>query len=603
MDTRRKQKHRSARAPQATPERASTIRGTRLETLTKSYLKTNKSPLRFATKEEMERRENDEVCAKHGNPIIAFEEDDGATLCEKCIYLGQVNKPVFMAVVAKQIKKRFDTEFSIFEKLCDELMSINQTEVRNRIQESITQFFDGIRAKCDELEEKAVAKIENSKNLNELVNILDETHGYMEKNCVAEKYDSECTKLDVKVSETRYTYVCQRKQHYDEIITQIENDNKKLSDAVENARKMILAIYDCNNDEVKVQNTLNGLVSQSIKIDEKHPDFTDTTDTDRKKKTHSAIEENKEDSEMVKHEIDFSASEHKDGNWKAENMTEVYFNKENTLCKRAFVDEKVVETEIMDLKLYLQKVMAVPSGRTNKVFLMGGAKDPEGKTAIPNCYEVNVKSKTLNTVDKLSTAKLSFAAALSPDAKSIFIAGGSTGENKATNECGRFNVSKRKWEDLPSLNQPRFSASLIICENTDAYCFGGVDNDPQDPTKFSPLRSIETLNLVAEGSQWEVLKVTLPYKPSSPGAISLGHRAFVVFGGWNKDNLKNSVIIRTLSDGEEYASEAAGELSKEDTFVANGLVSRNIDTKETIVFGTSYVHQYNQKDKAFSIIE
>jgi len=61
-------------------------------------------------------------------------------------------------------------------------MSINQTEVRNRIQESVTMFFDSIRAKCDELEEKTVAKIENSKNLNELVEVLEDTHSYMEKN-------------------------------------------------------------------------------------------------------------------------------------------------------------------------------------------------------------------------------------------------------------------------------------------------------------------------------------------------------------------------------------------------------------------------------------
>jgi len=181
MDTRGRREI-SAGDLKATPEGRSTMRGTKLESLTKSYLKTNKSPLRFATKEEMERRENDEVCGKHGNPIIAFEEKDGATLCEKCVYTGQVDRPVFTAVVAKQIKKRFDTEFTIFEKLCDELMSINQSEVRNRIQESVIMFFDNIRAKCDELEEKTVAKIENSKNLNELVNILDETHGYMEKN-------------------------------------------------------------------------------------------------------------------------------------------------------------------------------------------------------------------------------------------------------------------------------------------------------------------------------------------------------------------------------------------------------------------------------------
>ena len=55
------------------------------------------------------------------------------------------------------------------------------------------------------------------------------------------------------------------------------------------------------------------------------------------------------------------------------------------------------------------------------------------------------------------------------------------------------------------------------------------------------------------------MKLCLPYKTSSPGAISLGHRAFVVFGGWNKDTLINSVIVRTLENGEDYATEEEEE--------------------------------------------
>jgi len=65
----------------------------------------------------------------------------------------------------------------------------------------------------------------------------------------------------VKVADIRYTYVCQRKGHYDEIIGQIEGDNKKLAGAVEKARKMITAIYECESNEGAVQNTLNELVS------------------------------------------------------------------------------------------------------------------------------------------------------------------------------------------------------------------------------------------------------------------------------------------------------------------------------------------------------
>jgi len=181
MDTRpRKGIKRSYAAAQETPDTGD--RGSKIEQLTRSYLKTTNSPLKFATKEEMERRENDEVCSKHGGTIIAFEKDSGETICEKCVYLGQVENPVFTAVVAKQVKKKFDSEFNTFEKLCEELLSINQNEVRNRIQESVTHFFDSCRTKIDELEQLTVAKVENSKNLNELVGILDETHCYMEDN-------------------------------------------------------------------------------------------------------------------------------------------------------------------------------------------------------------------------------------------------------------------------------------------------------------------------------------------------------------------------------------------------------------------------------------
>lgn len=208
----------------------------------------------------------------------------------------------------------------------------------------------------------------------------------------------------------------------------------------------------------------------------------------------------------------------------------------------------------------------------------------------------------MNIVDKLASAKLSFAAALSPDAKSIYIAGGSTGQNKSTNEVEMFDVSTRKWSRLPDLNQPRFSASLISCENEDLYCFGGVDNDPKDPTKFFTVKTIETLDLIDESATWEILKLQLPYKTSSPGAISLGHKSFVVFGGWNKVTMKSSYVIR-VSDGDEYVSEDCGDMSVEDTFVFNGLVSRNEDTKESIIFGIEHAHVFNENDRTFSVIE
>lgn len=193
----------------------------------------------------------------------------------------------------------------------------------------------------------------------------------------------------MKVSEVRYTYVCQRKQHYDEVIGNIEGDNKKLADAVEKARRMIVAIYDCDKNEQKIDRTLKDLVSALITIDEKNPNYDDLKGSERHSKKRSIPVD--EETGMVKQEIHFSASEHKEGNWKAEEMKETYLNKENKLCKRELVDGKIKDTEVMDLKIHLQKVMVVPTGRASRVFLMGGAKDSDGKQAINNCYEVNVK--------------------------------------------------------------------------------------------------------------------------------------------------------------------------------------------------------------------
>lgn len=246
------------------------------------------------------------------------------------MYLGEVVKPVFTAVVAKDIKRRFDTELETFERLYNELMAIDKDEVRARIQRSITQLFDSIRDKCDELEEKTVAKIETSQNLNELISTLNAMHEYLEETAATRKYDSEKTKLNVKVTEIRYTYVCQRKQAYDKIIANLIDDNKKIADSVETAKSMINSIFECSQDDPKVPKTLNELVSSLMLIDKKMPDFED--DSHLKRSGRKFDESNQEeDSGLIKQEIPFTPSEHKEENWKAEEMSEAYFNKENTL--------------------------------------------------------------------------------------------------------------------------------------------------------------------------------------------------------------------------------------------------------------------------------
>ena len=80
MDTKPKRGIKRVR-PHETPDTGHKSRaGGKTEDFGRDYQKGTPSPLKFVTKEEMVRREHDEVCAKHKNPIVAFEAETGETL-------------------------------------------------------------------------------------------------------------------------------------------------------------------------------------------------------------------------------------------------------------------------------------------------------------------------------------------------------------------------------------------------------------------------------------------------------------------------------------------------------------------------------------------
>ena len=91
------------------------------------------SPFKIVTKQEKSKREDDEVCSTHNQGIVAFDENTGQTLCERCVYEGAGEQPVFMATVAKKINTAFQEEHSKFIGHCEELEEINQLQIRDKI--------------------------------------------------------------------------------------------------------------------------------------------------------------------------------------------------------------------------------------------------------------------------------------------------------------------------------------------------------------------------------------------------------------------------------------------------------------------------------------
>ena len=154
---------------------------------------------------------------------------------------------------------------------------------------------------------------------------------------------------------------------------------------------------------------------------------------------------------------------------------------------------------------------------------------------------------------------------------------------------------------MPILNCPRFSASLVVCTNQSVFCFGGLESDPEDPSRFNPLKSIERLFYEKEKAEWETLKIKLHFKGSGIGALRLNSKSFIVFGGWNLKKLKASAFIYWNSD-DEYFIEEGKDLAVPDSFISTGLFSRDQSKKEILLFGQEHVHIYNFETEEFSAL-
>lgn len=558
------------------------------------------SSFHLATKGELEKRESIEVCSKHGGNIVAFEEATGETLCETCVYKGNVEKPVFTATVAKGIKKAFFREYDEFQRLVKEFFEIDQKLVRDRIQTSIIKFFNLFRHKIDELERKTVDSIHRSKNLDKLINSLESVQSYLEDEKVEEKYDTERNRIDNKIDAQRFTYVCQRKAEFDKVIDNLKKDNREMAENIYNARSMIDSIFEVTENEARIEIVLSKLAADCMKIDEKRPDFGTIAFDQNQTQLLPEHDELIADRVKARHSNSKEREQEDPHDYLSSQMNSFYLTKDNSLWVKEIDGDTITETVVMPLKLYLQKVATVPTDTENRVFLFGGAHDMEGKVTVDSVYEADLDNKKLIPCPKMSSAKLSMACGISPDCKHIVLAGGSEGSNTPTNTCEIFDVEKKGWKKLPTLNCPRMSPSLIVCPEQNVYCFGGIESDPVDPSKFVPLKSIEWINYDKRDAEWEVLKIKVPYKGSSMGGIAFGPREFIIFGGWNRKPTDKSAYI-WFHDDQGFCIEDGPNLSEPDTFISTGLTLRDSGRKQVIFFGVGYNHVYDEKQEKFML--
>ncbi|CAI2362245.1 unnamed protein product [Moneuplotes crassus] len=561
--------------------------------------------LRIITEEERKRREGKEICAKHGQNIVAFARKTGKTLCENCVFNERHDKVVFTATVAKGIHSTLRTEHDEFVDLARKWLQIDPHAVKKEIERKISRFFDIYRNKINDLESLVVDKVMKSQNLEKLLETTQLEDEESKENSskrrgdIETKYEDFRDEFEDKIKTSRFTYICLNKEHFEQGIEDIKSDNVMLDRKIRRAQKLIDSIFDCTENEERIHNIFSQLTSDLMMVDEKNPVFPEFTTnsvinvTNRDKQDDLIADRSRE---VTKMQIEPTQAV-----YHSEEMNSYYFVTDNILKVKELDEDYYQEQKVLTLKNYLTKVITVPTETLNRVFIIGGSKDVEGIQAINDTYEVDLENRSLMPCQRMSEPKLSVAAGLSPDCNFILTAGGSLGQNTPTNSCEMFNISQMRWQKLPPLNLPRMTASLIICTNSNAYCIGGIESSPDDPSMFLPLKSIEWLQYDQPNCEWETLKIKVPFKCSSSGAICMGDRHFIIFGGWNKEPLAKSAYV-WYNELHGFNIEPLGNLEKPDTFTSSGLTKRDAANKTSIIFGVNYCHLYDEQEEKFTTI-
>ena len=209
-------------------------------------------------------------------------------------------------------------------------MKINKAEIFKRVKDTIADFFDLLRNRINELENKAVAKINQSSSLEILIKNVDDMKEYLSTENIIEKHDAIRDQIKSQIRDWRYAYICLRKESYDDDTKDLREDNRKISRWIKNIQEHIDNICNVKMDEIRIENVLSRLASECILIDKKNPNFGEII-------LNSSAQDTEE-------KILMSQREHSSENTEellSESMNAYYYSQDNNLWCKEIDGDKV----------------------------------------------------------------------------------------------------------------------------------------------------------------------------------------------------------------------------------------------------------------------
>eukprot|EP00347_Sterkiella_histriomuscorum_P021345 403334310 len=240
----------------------------------------------------------------------------------------------------------------------------------------------------------------------------------------------------------------------------------------------------------------------------------------------------------------------------------------------------------------------------DKVYIIGGAKDQKAKETLADVTEFNydqTQNQLLPTaMPKMITSRASFGCVFSVQRNEIYVVGGyEFGE--ITKKCEKFSIAEKRWIPMPTLQEGRCSSSLTILDNRYLYSIGGISKSDSIVTVLS---TIERLDLNDPNGQWQVLPMRLQEGGCDIGSLPISKDEILIYGGWNKNPLQGSWIIKKTDQSNgasihQIKALVESGINRPDFFMLNGIAMKTQDPNIVKVCGHTQLFSFDLNQRKF----
>ena len=207
-----------------------------------------------------------------GETTIAVDENNPQLYgCNKCVFEKKLERPRFLVAAARRIKKRIDVQHQELAKNLEEVEKLDRDALQQRIQNSISSYFNALYRNIKEVEKEVISQIKASTNLMLLNEAIDALHKKLNHTEMA-KLDKEKKKLDARVESQRYTYIAMREEDYNKTEKSFQDINTFLNEKIDGVRQYERDFYAViHNYEEGLFNDVFSIVGKSFRIDKQMP--------------------------------------------------------------------------------------------------------------------------------------------------------------------------------------------------------------------------------------------------------------------------------------------------------------------------------------------